>query len=147
MSVFVLQGIHAELYRRVESSVPLVEHDLHVLYPVVYYVSHVLCVAWWAVGTWWAGLFYVHAQVMLLYMYLYMYKVQLKKENPFGVRGKADLTQFECLRTRQGICTICYELLDETCVCGQTCVHLFHRSCLGRWWTIQPTCPVCRTCV
>ena len=42
-------------------------------------------------------------------------------------------------------CLICLELNDENSIQQKCCKHHFHKNCLKDWFSINNSCPLCRT--
>ena len=42
-------------------------------------------------------------------------------------------------------CVICFDSINNNNGCLTSCKHIFHTSCLTKWYKKKKTCPTCRT--
>lgn len=64
-------------------------------------------------------------------------------------RQVPDLQSVSCHRTTGEsigkMCSVCMEEITSNNVRVLACAHVFHSSCIDRWFLEQRTCPECRT--
>jgi E3 ubiquitin-protein ligase RNF139 len=88
--------------------------------------------------------------MMIIHLYCNIYQNAVKGLATYRLRQSAwqkvkklAAASQEQLDENNDICPICYQEMKEAVVIK--CSHVFHKSCLQKWLSIQETCPLCHT--
>ena len=44
-----------------------------------------------------------------------------------------------------GKCVICLDVMNGSQICTLACGHMFHTTCLAKWFFVNQACPLCRS--
>ena len=88
-------------------------------------------------------------------LYEYMYDEEERTSTPqiYNLKkycsscGNKELHKYiENTNKNDGECSICFNNYDDDNDAGKLkCGHIFHNSCIKRWFTTSGTCPICRS--
>ena len=93
------------------------------------------------------------AYIRTLYEYIYEEEERTSTPQIYQLKkycitcGNKDLHKYiEDIKTYEGECSICYNNYEDDNDTGKLkCNHIFHNTCIKKWFNTSGTCPICRS--